>query len=185
VAETVLEKVATGELGAVEECLARYGGLVWTLAQRFSPNLADAEDAVQEVFTDLWRYAKRFDPRVSPEATFVAMIARRRLIDRRRRLTRRVPTTDLDQALAVAAAPAPQALELRDEVRRVRDLFGHLREEERQVLELAICHGLSQTQISARTGLPLGTVKTHARQGLIRLRKLVADPQIIEVGGEQ
>ncbi len=184
-AEPVLEKVAAGEPGAVDECLARYGGLVWALAQRFSHNPADAEDAVQDVFTDLWRYAKRFDPRVSPEATFVAMIARRRLIDRRRRLTRQVPTTDLDQALAVAAAPAPKRLELSDEVRKVREQFEHLREEERQVLELAVCQGLTQVEISNRTGLPLGTVKTHARQGLIRLRKLVNDSHAIATGGEQ
>jgi RNA polymerase sigma factor (sigma-70 family) len=77
VAETVLDKVAAEAPGAVEECLNRYGGLVWALAQRYSPNPADAEDAVQEVFADLWRYAKRYDPCVSPEATFVAMIARR------------------------------------------------------------------------------------------------------------
>ncbi len=184
-AEPLLERVAAGEPGAVDECVARYGALVWALAQRFSPNPADAEDAVQEVFTDLWRYAKRFDPRVSPEATFVAMIARRRLIDRRRRLARRVPTTDLDQARTVPAAPVPQWLDLSDEVRKVREQFEFLRDEERQVLELAVCHGLTQAQISERTGLPLGTVKTHARQGLIRLRKLVADSQVAVAGGER
>jgi hypothetical protein len=52
VAEPVLEKVAAGEPGAVDECLSRYAGLVWALAQRFSPNPSDAEDAVQEVFTE-------------------------------------------------------------------------------------------------------------------------------------
>jgi DNA-directed RNA polymerase specialized sigma24 family protein len=60
-----------------------------------SPTFADAEDAVQEIFTDLWRGAQRFDPRREPsEATFVAMIARRRLIDRHRKRTRQPNTTD-------------------------------------------------------------------------------------------
>lgn len=184
-AEPLLEKVAAGEPGAVDECLARYGGLVWALARRFLPTAADAEDAVQDVFTDLWRYAKRFNPRVASEATFVAMIARRRLIDRRRQLARRVPTTDLDQAQFVPAAPAPEGLELSDEVRKVREQFEFLRDEERQVLELAICQGLTQAQISHCTGLPLGTVKTHARQGLIHLRELMADSQMIVIRGEQ
>ncbi|VTR99821.1 sigma-70 family RNA polymerase sigma factor [Tuwongella immobilis] len=184
-ADTVLNKVATGELGAVEDCLARYGGLVWALAQRFSPSVADAEDAVQEVFTDLWRYAARFDPQVSSEATFVAMIARRRLIDRRRQLARRIPTTGLDLASAVVASPTASGLELNDEVRKIREQFEQLRDEERQVLELAIWHGLTQVQISERTGIPLGSVKTHARQGMIRLRKLVAESQGLVAGGEQ
>jgi RNA polymerase sigma factor (sigma-70 family) len=183
VAEPVLDKVAAGEPGAVDECLARYGGLVWALARRFSPTPADAEDAVQEVFTDLWRFADRFDPRVSAEATFVAVIARRRLIDRRRRHSRRVPTTDLEQAEGVPVRPAPPGVELSDEVRTIREQFEHLREEERQVLELAVGQGLTQAEISERTGLPLGTVKTHARQGLIRLRKLVADARGRAAGG--
>jgi len=185
VAKTLLEKVAAGEPGALEECLDRYGGLVWSLARRFSATPADAEDAAQEVLTDLWRHAERFDPRLSSEATFVAMIARRRLIDRRRQLARRVSTTDLDQALAVPAATAPQGLELSDEVRKVREQFEFLRDEERQVLELAIWQGLSQVEISDRTGLPLGTVKTHARQGLIRLRKLVDHSRVNVAGGEK
>jgi RNA polymerase sigma-70 factor (ECF subfamily) len=169
----------------VDECLARYGGLVWALARRFSPTPTDAEDAAQEVFTDLWRFADRFDPRVSAEATFVAMIARRRLIDRRRRHSRRVPTTDLNQAEGVPARPAPQGVELSDEVRTIRAQFEHLREEERQVLELAIGQGLTQVQIGERLGLPLGTVKTHARQGLIRLRQLVAESRMGVVGGKR
>lgn len=183
--ETVLDKVANGEHGAVEACLNRYGGLVWSLAQRFSPTPADAEDATQEVFTDLWRHANRFDPRVSSEVTFVAMIARRRLIDRRRRIARQVPTTDIEHAYLVSTIPTVQGLEQSDEVRKIREQFEFLRDEERQVLELAIWHGLTQAQISEQTGLPLGTVKTHARQGLIHLRKLVADSQLLLSRGEQ
>jgi RNA polymerase sigma-70 factor (ECF subfamily) len=63
-------------------------------------------------------------------------------------------------------------IEIRDEVERVRRLMGLLRPEERQVLEMAIGEGLSQADISARTGMPLGTVKSHARRGLLRLREL-------------
>ncbi len=57
VSETILDKVAAAHPGAVEQCLTRYGPLVWSLARRWSPTVGDAEDAVQEIFTDLWRAA--------------------------------------------------------------------------------------------------------------------------------
>src|SRR5215813_5986353 len=87
----LLARVASGDRGAVRDCIARYGGLVWSIARRFEG--ADAEDAVQEIFLDLWKSAARFDPRIASESAFVAMITRRRLIDRRRTRRRR-PTTE-------------------------------------------------------------------------------------------
>ena len=66
--------------------ITAYRGLVWSIARRFEPR--DVEDAVQDVFLDVWKHAHRFDPAISSEATFVAMIARRRVIDRRRRQAR-------------------------------------------------------------------------------------------------
>ena len=174
--ETILDKVAAAHPGAVERCLTRYGPLVWSLARRWSPMLEDAEDAAQEIFTDLWRAAPRFDPRREPsEATFVAMIARRRLIDHHRKRARQPNTTDLEHSLMMPAAFQPDQLELGEEAGRVRVLLEQLRPEERQVLEFTFFHGLSQSEISQRIQLPLGTVKTHARRGLIRLRELAAD----------
>lgn len=174
--EAILDKVAAAHPGAVEQCLKRYGPLVWSLARRWSPTLGDAEDAVQEIFTDLWRAAQRFDPRREPsEATFVAMIARRRLIDRYRKRSRQPNTSEMEHALTMPADVPPDHLELGEEAGRVRELLERLRPEERQVLELTFFHGLSQSEIGRRIQLPLGTIKTHARRGLIRLRELSAD----------
>ena len=69
----------------MQACMDRFGGLVWSLARRVTRSTAEADDAVQEIFVDLWRSASRFDPSIANETTFVAMIARRRLIDRGRR----------------------------------------------------------------------------------------------------
>src|SRR5215813_10857739 len=99
----LLARVAGGDPGAVRDCLARYGGLVWSIARRFEGG--DAEDAVQEIFLDLWRSAARFDPQIASEPAFVAMIARRRLIDRRRTRQRR-PITEAIAADPPAADPA-------------------------------------------------------------------------------
>ena len=86
--DVLLPRVARGEETAVRECLSRYGDLIWSLARRLLPTSADAEDAVQDIFVEIWKNAERFNEQVASEKTFVVMLARRRLIDRRRKLGR-------------------------------------------------------------------------------------------------
>jgi RNA polymerase sigma factor (sigma-70 family) len=172
--DCILTKVAAGRAGAVDECLTRYGGLVWSLALRGSPTRADAEDAVQEIFIDLWRSAARFDERVAAEVTFIAMIARRRLIDRRRKLGRAVDTTALTPAVDPPASADADEIAIQEEAARARKQLEQLKPDERRVIELAIDRGLSSSQIADQLNMPLGTVKTNARRGMIRLRELFA-----------
>lgn len=171
----ILADVAAGRSEAMEACIAEYGGMVWSLALKMSPSREDAEEGVQEVFIDVWRHAARFDPAVSSEATFVAMIARRRLIDRHRRRRCRPLVASLETLSPMTAPVTANRLEIADEADRVRRCLDRLRPEERRVLELALGEGLSQAAIAERTGLPIGTVKSHARRGLIRLRLLVEE----------
>lgn len=167
----LLPRIANGDSTAVDECIERYGGLVWSLARRLSPTEADAEDAVQEIFLDLWKNADRFREEVAGESTFVAMLARRRLIDRIRKSRRELESQPIDEmTLAYAAPPQTPAVELAEEGSRATACLEHLRSDERKVLELAIFQGLPQTRIAEQIGLPLGTVKTHARRGLLQLR---------------
>lgn len=169
----LLERIASGDPSAVDGCLEKYRGLIWSLTRRFAGNDADAEDAVQEIFIELWRHAGRFDAAVAKESTFVATIARRRLIDRRRRQGRRLETVPLDSEPAISANSEVERLEEREEAQRARRFLEKLRPEQRQVLELSFDEGMSQQEIAEATKLPLGTVKTHARRGLIRLRQLL------------
>jgi RNA polymerase sigma-70 factor, ECF subfamily len=167
----LLQQVALGDPSAIRDCIARFGNLVWSLARRFSP--ADAEDAVQEIFVDLWRSAARYDPSVASETAFVAVLARRRLIDRRRRRMRRVETEPLgDVATAMSGAGSAQ-MEMCGEAMLAGKALAQLRPEQRTVLLLAACHGLSHEEIAQSVGLPLGTVKAHARRGLIRVREIL------------
>ena len=101
----ILERVARQEPGAVDEMMKRFGGLVWSLARRSCPDATEAEDAVQEIFVEIWRTAGRFDSSIAGEATFVAMIARRRLIDRTRRRTRRPQPVALQES---TSDPTPE-----------------------------------------------------------------------------
>ena len=81
---SVLQRIASGDPAAVRECIDQYGPLVWSLARRLSRTASDPEDATQEIFLDIWRSAGRFDASQGSDKVFIAMIARRRLIDRLR-----------------------------------------------------------------------------------------------------
>lgn len=173
--QTLLQRIARGDRDAVPECLAAYGGLVWALSRRYTGDHADAEDAAQEIFVDLWRHASRFNPAVAAEPTFVAMVARRRLTDRSRKRGRTVPTLPLPEHGGPAVAGPDRLVDL-DEAAAVRGRMTEISPEQRRVLEMAIDDGMSQTDIAAALGMPLGTVKAHARRGMMRLRELLADP---------
>ena len=168
----VLPRVAAGDTAAVRVCLERYGRLVLGMARRWLGSDSDAEDATQEVFIDLWKQAGRYDPRVASELTFVAMIARRKLIDRLRRQKSRPP------AAALGEDPiSPQnasVWELNDELAPVREALDELPPAQRQVLLLAVSDGATHPEIAELTGLPLGTVKTHIRRGLLYVRERLA-----------
>lgn len=167
-APPVLLRVARGELQAVKECLSQYGALVWSLARRYAP--AEAEDAVQEIFVDLWKSAARFDPAVASEAAFIVMISRRRLIDRLRSAKLRTAVSrGAVQALPERADPGASPERCAEAAQAVRALDS-LRPEQREVLLLSACQGLSHDEIAEKVGMPLGTVKAHVRRGLLRVR---------------
>jgi RNA polymerase sigma-70 factor (ECF subfamily) len=169
--------VALGDADAVRACIDRHGPLVWSIARRLSPTQADAEDAVQEVFVDLWKNAARYDAGVGTETVFIAMIARRRLIDRLRARKRRPETEPISEPrLDAAAASTEPDGETCAEAALAADAIAGLRPEPRQVLLLAIRHGLSHEEIAAKMSLPLGTVKTHARRALLHVRASLAEP---------
>ncbi|MEM7200074.1 MAG: sigma-70 family RNA polymerase sigma factor [Planctomycetota bacterium] len=179
----LLSQVARGELHAVEDCIRRFSGAVWNLARRMSPTEQDAEDAVQEVFVELWRAADRYDPSLGSELTFVMTIARRRLIDRDRRRGRTVPTASLAEPEIIPDQPAEHPAEIADEASRVQDAMDRLRPEQREVLQMSLIQGHSHQQVAERTGLPLGTVKSHARRGLMRVREMLGHSPSQTPGG--
>ena len=171
--ETLLTSVASAEPGAAERCLDRYGALAWTIARRYFAAHSDAEDAVQEAFVSLWKNAKRYDPAIASEGTFVTMIFRRRMIDLLRKSQRRPAKSNSPDAELVAVESSEPSLDVSDEAQRVREHMRALSDEQRRVIELGVCQGLSQSRIAELTGWPLGTVKSHARRGMQRLRELI------------
>jgi RNA polymerase sigma factor (sigma-70 family) len=137
---------------------------------------------VQEIFVELWKSASRYDARIAGEATFVAMIARRRLVDRRRARMRRPepePYSDRNPGTRPGASTF-LAQELGAEAQMAARALEQLRPEQRQVLVMC-CQGMSHEEVSRETGMPLGTVKAHARRGLIKVREIIASGHPMEV----
>ena len=128
---------------------------------------------MQEVFVDIWKNAGRFDASQASETTFVAMIARRRIIDRIRYTSRRIPADSLDDILTEPGTRADRDMQTSIEAREASKALDALRPEQQQVLKLSIIHGMSHQEISDATGMPLGTVKTHSRRGLLQAREIL------------
>ena len=167
----VLPRVAAGETAAVAECLSRYGNLVWSLARRSCSDVQAAEDAVQDIFLKLWTVAGRYDSAIGSESTFVAMIARRRLIDlSRKKSLKPTGAVELDY-LAHSEMDVASRVEINDEAAKARVLLEELPTDQQQVIKLSVYDGLSHSRIAEATGLSLGTVKTHMRRGMLKLRK--------------
>ncbi len=170
---SVLQRIASGDSAAVRECIDQYGPLVWSIARRLSRTPSDAEDATQEIFLDIWRSAGRFDASQGSDKVFIAMIARRRLIDRLRKTSAEPPMDPVEVLETVAWADPGTASETSIEAEQAARALAELRPEQRQVLELGLLHGLSQSEIATRLSMPLGTVKSFMRRGLIKVREFM------------
>lgn len=154
----------------MQQCIAKYSGLVWSIASRYVKNRSCAEDVVQETFTDLWKSAGRYDSAVATECTFIGMLARRRAIDFARKESRRPQLEPLPEAESLPHAATEPGPFIRTEGGDVLAAIKDLPEETRRMFFLHFDEGMTHPEISEKTGLPLGTVKTRLRRGLIEVR---------------
>jgi len=174
----VLERVAAGELDALEQLYDRYRTMAYSIATRITADSTLAEDVVQEAFLGAWRNAARYEESRASVKTWLLAIVHHRAVDAVRR---RRPTIDLPEREDV---PPPQltAPDVWPEVAgrldraAVQGALAVLSEVQREAIELAYFGGLTQQEIAARTNAPLGTVKSRMRLGLLAMRHaLVGD----------
>lgn len=173
--ETILQRIAAGDQAAVAECMDKYGGLIWSLARQFLRSAEDAEDVVQDIFIELWSKADSFDPDKAGETTFVAMIARRRIIDRLRKLGRQPQMEELDEAGLLDQGSDSNHSETVTDLAKAEKVIAVLKPESQKVLYLSIYQGHSHNEISELLNVPLGTVKTTIRRGLIKIREYLEE----------
>lgn len=151
----------------------RYGTLVYSVALRVLQNQQDAEEVTQDVFMRVWEKADAYDPNRGALTSWLAVMTRHAAIDYLRKQQRRLPEP------IVSLDEHPQLWETLDIdepdielTRQLASAISHLSTEHQEALVLAYMHGLSQREIADHLNRPLGTVKSHLKQALDRLRRL-------------
>ncbi len=166
---SLLERIGGGDRAAFRSLYDLRSGRLYAVALRITRQTALASDAMHDAFLQVWRNAARFDPeRGNPEAWLVSLV-RYRALDIARRRGREVS----DDGMPEAVDPEPDALARLSQGREARALhacLAGLAEERRRLIVLAFVDGLSHSEVAARTEVPLGTVKSWIRRGLLALR---------------
>ena len=177
----LMSQVALGDEAALGELYDRYAGRLYGLCLKILRRPADAQAVLSDVFYEIWRRADRFNPERGRVRTYFTTLARSRSIDRLRadstRATHEAEYGSEAGRLATGPSPEknPHSIAVENETMRfIQDVLCGFSEDQRACLEAAYFEGLTQQQISDQLQLPLGTVKTHIRTGLEKLRSTVA-----------
>ncbi len=168
--DALVLRIASGEAEALRELNRRYGRLLIAVAMRILANREDAEEAAADVLWQVWREASRFDRRRGSVGAWLMMLARTRSIDLLRSRKSRTPPSDEPSHEEPGTADPAIAIQSMRWRERIRGELNNLGTAERSVLELAYFSDLSQSEIAARTGIPLGTIKSRMRSALVKLR---------------
>jgi RNA polymerase sigma-70 factor (ECF subfamily) len=173
-AAALIARIADRDREAFGRFYDAFAGMAFGVIRRIVRDAAAAEDVLQDVFWQIWQDASQYDARRGSPAAWVLMRAKARAIDRLRSIRRReqtfVPELEHEQARPVAGGTENPAVAAESRG-LVEQALARLPEAQRRVIELAFFDGLTQSEIAARLGEPLGTVKTRARLGLERLRE--------------
>jgi RNA polymerase sigma-70 factor (ECF subfamily) len=164
----LVSQVHAGDQNAMGALYDRYSPLVYAVGLRVLADSAAAEDVLQEVFTQLWRNPPKFDASRGSLGAWLAVIARNRAIDA---LRKRRYESDIEDIVVSVEPDLASAIDRSRAAKNVRDVLNGMHPAQRQALEMAFFEGLTHTEIAAKIGEPLGTIKTRIRAGLLALRK--------------
>ena len=179
--EALVALVARGHETALAELYDRLGRIAYGLAFRIIRDEALAEDAVQEGFLGLWRGAASFVPERAKASTWILTLVHRRAVDLvRREQRRRADPLEPETAEAIVGGSVEDSAMLNLERERVQGALARLPDNQRETIELAYYGGFTQSELAARLGQPLGTIKSRMFSGLARLRELLDDSTLEE-----
>jgi len=176
----LMQRVAAGDRQAFSGLYDRFSGPLYGTALRILQDPAEAQDVVHDAFVNVWEKAATFETGRGTAFSWVLTSVRNRAIDRVRTRRRRsellakAPEADVEHLTTDAGPSGSETAASSDEARVVREAVAGLPPEQRRSLELAFFGGLTQEQIAARLGEPLGTVKARIRRGLLKLRESLA-----------
>lgn len=170
--QDLLERVANGDQLAFSELYDQISPRVFGLIKRLLRDHSQSEEVAQEVFLEIWQTATRFDPNKGAAATWILTMAHRRAVDRVRSSQ---SSRDRDTRIGIRDYNpdydnVAETIEVRIEHERVEKAMSRLTELQRQAVSLAYYGGFSHSEVAAKLSVPIGTVKTRLRDGMIRLR---------------
>jgi RNA polymerase sigma-70 factor, ECF subfamily len=176
--EELVRQVAQGDEQALSELYDRYSRPVYATGVRLLGDAHLAEDLVQDAFIKVWQAAASFDPSRARFATWLYQVTRNRAVDLDRRRRARPSSAGDARLQTISGGAEPEAsVDGWD----VAHALSRIPEEHREVLTLAYFEGLTQREISRRTGIPLGTIKSRTTTALKGLRQSLIDPAREEV----
>jgi RNA polymerase sigma-70 factor (ECF subfamily) len=170
--EELLERVATGDRNAFSELYDGVSARLFGLVRRLVVDSAQSEEVTQEVFLEIWQSASRFQAERGSALSWMFTLAHRRAVDRIRSAQ---ASRDRDTRIGIRDVPidvdvVAEAAEVSVEHERVQRALAELTEVQRQAVSLAYYSGFSHSEIAEELSVPIGTVKTRIRDGMIRLR---------------
>ena len=168
----LIRSLRAGNQEALTLLYDRYGGLVYTIALRLLKQSAEAEDLTQEIFLNFWQQDK-YDPNRGALRTYLGLVARSRALNRlSKRSTQQRSIQRLTQREKADRPITPlENASLLEQQEAVREALSQLKDQQRQILEMNFYQGITHAEIARQLNMPLGTVKTRARKGLMELRQ--------------
>ena len=181
----LVARVAAGDMRAFETLYDRYRAQAFGLAVRLTHRRGTAEEVTQDAFLTLWRKASHYDPRRGRVGPWLLTFVRHRAIDSLRSGARRERTVELESAAERLEAPdrTDDVVAAREQSRDAHRLVKELPAEQREVIELAYFGGMTQGEIAAKVGIPIGTVKGRSRLALEKLRRSVTTESPLAASG--
>lgn len=178
----LMARIKTRDTSALSELYDNYNRLLFGLILSILKKREEAEDLLQEVFTKIWQNAEKFDLERGTVYTWVVTLTRNRSIDRLRSKVykeQKKQSTSLDDEdvfyplYSEESDPLENTI-LKERAKKVHQALDQISEKQKKVLQVAYFSGMSQSEISEEFDIPLGTVKTRMRDGMIKLRELLA-----------
>jgi RNA polymerase sigma-70 factor, ECF subfamily len=177
--QEIIARIGRRDQSAFSALYDRLSGPLYSLTVKMLGDPAEAQDALQDVFLQIWSRAGTYDPEQSSVFSWAVLLTRSRVIDRLRARGRRLrvvvdSTEDKEHGGGGDASTidsAADTAEKSDEAARVRYVLNNLPSEQREAIEMAFFGDLTHHEIAARLGQPLGTVKARIRRGLLKLRE--------------
>lgn len=170
----LIARVASGDRAALRGIYVRHSTRLFGIAMAILRDRTEAADAVQDAFVKLWRRAGQFDAQRGEAGVWLGAIVRHAALDIARRRGREIPSDDPDLGDQPVAADALERLAAAQEGARLRACLAQLEPKNRESIVLAFVHGLSHPEVAERMAMPLGTVKSWIRRGLLSLRACLA-----------